>query len=164
MWLQGFKNNPSLPADKQLLTAVPDVRQFYALPSESLLLACDGMPAVCLIKEVSVRWGREKRRTATRVLLFLFGGVSPLEGLFEELELYELEAIMSTRVGKKPLVSALSEVVDKAIEAGSGDNISLAYVHLRVPREQPSRVEQVVRNGAGMFGSGRAKALNASPY
>lgn len=40
--LQEMKMNPDLPAEKQLLVAVPEVRSFYARTSDVLLLACDG--------------------------------------------------------------------------------------------------------------------------
>ncbi|PHJ16709.1 protein phosphatase 2c domain-containing protein [Cystoisospora suis] len=107
----GLKNNPSLPLDKQLIIAVPEVRRFYALASESVFLACDG--------------------------------------LFEGLELYEVEETISSKIRRTSLGSAIPEVVDNAIAAGLGDNVSVLYVHLGVPQGQPARVQQVVRNAAG---------------
>ncbi|KEP64796.1 UNVERIFIED_CONTAM: protein phosphatase 2C domain-containing protein [Hammondia hammondi] len=38
-----MKNNPRLPADKQKIIAVPDIRMFYATPNDYLLLTCDGV-------------------------------------------------------------------------------------------------------------------------
>ncbi|KYF44166.1 protein phosphatase 2C domain-containing protein [Toxoplasma gondii ARI] len=38
-----MKDNPRLPADKQKIIAVPDIRMFYATPKDYLLLTCDGV-------------------------------------------------------------------------------------------------------------------------
>lgn len=39
---QAFKDNERLPPEQQKVVAVPDVRSFYALPGDVLMLACDG--------------------------------------------------------------------------------------------------------------------------
>eukprot|EP00070_Physeter_catodon_P049641 XP_028356535.1 probable protein phosphatase 2C 5 [Physeter catodon] len=38
-----FKAEEGLPPDQQRVVAVPDVRQFYVLPSDMLVMACDGL-------------------------------------------------------------------------------------------------------------------------
>lgn len=50
---QDFKVNADLSAEEQKVVAVPEVRNFYARPSDLLLMACDGEVCVAFLFLVS---------------------------------------------------------------------------------------------------------------
>ncbi|CBZ52445.1 putative protein phosphatase 2C [Neospora caninum Liverpool] len=101
-----MKDNPRLPADKQKVIAVPDIRMFYATPKDLLLLTCD----VPLSPALSLP-------------------CSP-PGVFEPLPMtYKNVAavVHQTPVGgsvRGRMKRAVTNLLDAAYETGSNDNIS----------------------------------------
>ncbi|KEP64981.1 UNVERIFIED_CONTAM: protein phosphatase 2C domain-containing protein [Hammondia hammondi] len=59
-----MKANPYLFADGQIITAIPEIRTFYAKPSDLLLLACDGLfEGENMTPSFVARYINERRRT-----------------------------------------------------------------------------------------------------
>nr|CEL73226.1 TPA: protein phosphatase 2C, putative [Toxoplasma gondii VEG] len=59
-----MKANPYLFADGQIITAIPEIRTFYAKPSDLLLLACDGLfEGENMTPGFIARYIHERRRT-----------------------------------------------------------------------------------------------------
>eukprot|EP00949_MAST-11_sp_MAST-11-sp1_P004264 g4264.t1 len=119
-----FKQNPELPPEKQLMTAMPDVRVVPRKTEEDefLLIACDGVWDV-FSSEEAVRWVRHAMRSGVH------GGLHDVD-----------------------LKSICEGLCDEALSRGSRDNISVLVVCFAAGEQLPRKFREMNRlEKAGRF-------------
>ncbi|EPT28413.1 protein phosphatase 2C domain-containing protein [Toxoplasma gondii TgCatPRC2] len=134
-----FKMNPNLPPEEQKVIAVPDVRQFYALSSDLLLLACDGVyePSGmdwAYVRDLTVaemqRSKGDLEEVAARVMDYAYDmnsqdNISVMLVAFHNQEVEHPTAVYKVVSGQGVVLSETRRPSDAEDDSVEGDTVSL---------------------------------------